>query len=84
MCNETNIGNGWMIAAAEVPSARVSHQHVFDRATSCIEPVREPFHSNSLIKMKLLLEIFSYTRHDEWMHVHSQHLREPAYMGSHA
>src|SRR5262249_22063260 len=80
MCNETNVRDGWMVTAAEVPGARVSRQHVFDRATAGIEPMREPPHSDMLIKVKLLLKIFSHTRHDEWMRIHSQHLREPAYM----
>ena len=39
-----------------------------------------PAGTGLLIKMKLLLKIFSHTRHDEWMRVHGQHLREPAYM----
>ena len=52
-------GDGWSIAVAEAPGARVASQHVFDRSTTRIEPVPEPLHSGRLIEMKLLFEIFS-------------------------
>ena len=42
ICNEADIGDGRMITAAEAPGAFVSCQQVFDRATSCSEPVRKP------------------------------------------
>jgi hypothetical protein len=34
MCDQTDIGDGWSIAAAEAPGARVARQNVFDRATA--------------------------------------------------
>jgi hypothetical protein len=39
MCDQTDIGDGWSIAAAKVYGWRA---HVFDRATACIKPVPEP------------------------------------------
>jgi hypothetical protein len=65
MCDQADIGDGGSIAAAEAPGARVAHQHVFDRATTRIVPMREPLHTGRLIELKLLFEIFSQARDDK-------------------
>ena len=80
MCDQADIGDGWSIAAAETPGARVASQHVFERPNARIKPVSEPLHSGLLIEMKLLFEIFSHPWNDKGMRVHSKHLRETAYM----
>jgi hypothetical protein len=41
MCDQTDIGDGWSIAAAKAP-VYGWRAHVFDRATACIKPVPEP------------------------------------------
>ena len=61
MCDQADIGDGWSIAAAEAPGARVTRQDVLDRAAARIEPVPEPLHSGRLIEMKLLLAVAGKT-----------------------
>jgi hypothetical protein len=51
MCDQTDIGNTWSIAAAEASSARVTRQRILDRTAACIKPVPEPLHSSWLIEM---------------------------------
>src|SRR5258708_8495180 len=82
MCDQADIGDGWSIAAAEAPGARITRQHVLDRAAARIEPVPEPLHSGQLIEMKLLFEIFSHARDDKGMRVHSHHLSKPSYIAA--
>jgi hypothetical protein len=58
MCDQTDIGDAWSIAAAKVSGARVARQRLLDRVAACIKPLPEPLRSSWLIEMKLVRDIF--------------------------
>src|SRR5262245_53175975 len=80
MCDQADVGDGWLVATAETAGAMVTRKYAFDCPAGFIEPVPEPLHPGRLIDMKLLFEIFSHPRDDKGMRIHSHHLSKRSYM----